>query len=95
MPFRIADHAAYDWAEWRDEFLRRFCRCSPGVRVTLRVGSTAKLGDQLRVVAPDLVIVSGAEEGGLAAGEAFDAIVEGGAPVLIVPPVSHERLAPK
>lgn len=95
LPFRIADHAAYDWAEWRDEFLRRFCRCSAGVRVTLRVGSMAKLGNQVREAAPDLVIVSGPREGGLAAGEAFDAIVEGVAPVLIVPPVGHERLAPK
>lgn len=95
MPFRIADHAAYDWAEWRDEFLRRFCRCSPGVRVTLRVGSIAKLGDQVREAAPDLVIVSGPREGGPAPSGALDAVIEAAAPVLIVPSVGHGRSVPR
>ncbi len=35
---RFADHAHHDWAEWRREFCRRFCRCSEGVEVRLEVG---------------------------------------------------------
>jgi hypothetical protein len=34
---RLADHGPYDWQEWRDEFLRRFCPVSPGVSVTVEL----------------------------------------------------------
>ena len=85
MPFRMADHGTYDWSEWREEFLRRFCRCSPGVRIELRVGAatTALLRDQVREERPDLVIVSGIRT--------FESVRDAGAPVLIVPSVGHER----
>lgn len=85
MPFRMADHGTYDWDEWREEFLRRFCRCSPGVRMVLRVGagSTAMLRDQIRDERPDLVIVSGVRT--------FDAVRDVAIPVLIVPGVGYER----
>ena len=102
LPFRIADHGTYDWNEWRDEFLRRFCRCSPGVRVSLRVsaGSAETLRNQLRDEAAELVIVSGPGDGGDAgedlpggAGEVLDEALESGAPVLIVPATGRDRSA--
>lgn len=34
---RFTDHAHHDWAEWRREFERRFCRCSEGVDVRLEI----------------------------------------------------------
>jgi hypothetical protein len=85
MPFRMADHGTYDWSEWREEFLRRFCRCSPGVRIELRVGpgTRAMLRDQVREEHPDLVIVSGVRT--------FDAVRGVGIPVLVVPAVGYER----
>ena len=95
LPFRVADHGTYDWAEWRDEFLRRFCRCSPGVRVTLQVsaGSMATLRNQIRDTAPDLVIVSGPTEGESDAGQPHLAVLSGAVPVLIVPSVGRDRSA--
>jgi DNA-binding transcriptional LysR family regulator len=83
----MADHGTYDWSEWREEFLRRFCRCSPGVRIELRVGSgtPAMLRDQVREERPDLVIVSGVRT--------FDAVRKAGTPVLVVPGVGFERAA--
>jgi alpha,alpha-trehalase len=36
---RVADHGPYDWQEWRDEFLRRFCPVSPGVPLSLELVS--------------------------------------------------------
>jgi CBS domain-containing protein len=94
LSFRIADHGEYDMNEWREEFLRRFCRGSTGVRVTLRVGagSPALLRDQVRSESPDLVIVSGPPEAGTGE-EAFDAVVDGDVPVLIVPSVGRSRWA--
>ncbi len=93
LPFRIADHGTYDWAEWRDEFLRRFCRCSPGVRVTLHVtaGGRTTLRNQLRDENPDLVILSGPAKGDSEIGEAQDVVLRGSVPVLLVPPVGRER----
>jgi len=94
LPFRMADHATYDWAEWRDEFLRRFCRCSEGVEVTLRVGtgSTAAIRTQIAAEQPDLVIASSSRaEPGVR--EAIEALLDGDAPVLLVPSVGHEAAA--
>ena len=85
MPFRMADHGTYDWNEWREEFLRRFCRCSPGVRIELRVGTgtPAMLREQVGEEHPDLVIVSGVRS--------FDAVRGIAIPVLIVPGIGYER----
>jgi nucleotide-binding universal stress UspA family protein len=97
LPFRIADHGSYDWNEWRDEFLRRFCRCSPGVEVALRVtaGGTGTLLGQVRGEAADLVIVLGPPDGEAEhegeGGEALDAAIEGNAPILIVPASGRDR----
>jgi hypothetical protein len=96
LPFRIADHGTYDWNEWRDEFMRRFCRCSPGVRVTLRVsaGSAETLRNQVRDERADLVIVAGPgvpDEGRSDLGDAVEAVLEDVAPVLIVPATGRDR----
>jgi len=95
LAFRIADHGAYDLNEWREEFLRRFCRCSPGVRVTLRVGaaSPAMLRDQVRSESPDLIIASGPPEAGVGDDAPLEAILDGDVPVLIVPSVGRDRAA--
>jgi hypothetical protein len=93
LPFRVADHGTYDWAEWRDEFMRRFCRCSPGVRVTLQVsaGSMETLRNQIRDRKPDLVIVSGPAEREGDAEEPHLAVLAGVVPVLMVPSVGRDR----
>jgi hypothetical protein len=94
LPFRLADHAAYDYAEWRDEFLRRFCHCSEGVRVVLRlsVGSIEDVRQEIRAAEPDLVIVSGAGDAVRGRSEVVDALLEGVTPVLIVPAVGQHSI---
>jgi len=100
LPFRIADHGTYDWAEWRDEFLRRFCRCSEGVKVTLHVAAASanELGKQIRGQEPDLVVASssaagpGAGGGSIAANDpTTDAVFDVGAPALVVPAVGRSQ----
>jgi hypothetical protein len=92
LPFRMADHGAYDYAEWRDEFLRRFCRCSGGVRVTLRmsIGSIDNLRKEIGAANADLVIVSGPGEVESGRSKVLEAVLEGVAPVLIVPSVGQD-----
>jgi hypothetical protein len=93
LPFRISDHGVHDSAEWQEEFLRRFCRCSEGVEVSLRVGagSAAAIREQIVGERADLVIASSPghelEPGtGGAIRSALDV-----APLLIVPSVGDER----
>jgi CBS domain-containing protein len=95
LAFRFADHGQYDLAEWREEFLRRFCRCSPGVKVTLRVGagSPPVLRDEIQAESPHLVIVSGPPEAGVAEGGLLEALLAGEVPVMIVPSVGRDRAA--
>jgi hypothetical protein len=94
LTYRIADHGIYDWAEWQDEFLRRFCRCSPGVRVTVRVSSAGtSLDAQIRDERADLVIVSTTGQLEAASGEILDAVLGGETPVLILPSVGRDRSA--
>ena len=92
LPFRMADHAAYDWGEWRDEFLRRFCRCSEGVEVTLHVGagSTVDLREQISNERPDLLISSVPSDAD--GGAAIDGVLGVPAPVLLMPSVGTELL---
>jgi hypothetical protein len=58
---RMIDHDCYDWSDWREEFVRRFCRVSPGmfVRVELATGapeeSILTMARQLRA---DLLILA-------------------------------------
>jgi hypothetical protein len=96
LPYRISDHGSYDWEEWREEFLRRFCRCSPGVEVTLRVGvaSAAGLRKQIRDENPDLVVTSTSESRPQpAVAGAMEAVFDVATPVLVVPSVGHDREA--
>ncbi len=63
---RIVDHG-YDWAEWRAEFLRRFCRCSEGVDLDLEVATGAPLESILeaaRRLPADLIIMTWRGEAG-------------------------------
>jgi hypothetical protein len=94
LPYRISDHASYDWEEWREEFLRRFCRCSAGVELALRVGaaSAAGLRKQIRDDDPDLVVISTSAAGpDPAVAAAIEAVFDVATPVLIVPSVGNDR----
>jgi hypothetical protein len=57
----MMDHDCYDWSDWREEFVRRCCRFSPGilVRVELATGapeeSILTVARQLRT---DLLILA-------------------------------------
>jgi hypothetical protein len=94
LVYRIADHGIYDWAEWQAEFLRRFCRCSPGVRVSVRVSSGERpLADQVRAAKPDLVIVSTTGQLDASGGGILDAVLGGEIPVLLLPSVGRDRSA--
>jgi hypothetical protein len=74
--------------------MRRFCRCSPGVDVTLHVNTGATpLGEQIRDERPDLVVVCGSGETEAGKSAVLDAALEGPAPVLIVPSLGHDRQA--
>jgi hypothetical protein len=93
LPHRFSDHGTYDWEEWRDEFLRRFCRCSEGVQVSLLVAapSVAGIVEQIRGEHADLLLTSieiGPER---RTRTAVDAVFDGAAPVLMVPAVGHDR----
>ncbi|HXG26963.1 MAG TPA: universal stress protein [Candidatus Binatia bacterium] len=93
LAFRLADRGTDDWAEWREEFLRRFCRCSPGVRVTLHVAPTDpdEIATRIRGERPDLVIASGGDtDPRHPAGEALPRI-RGLAPLLVVPSLGQEK----
>jgi hypothetical protein len=58
---RMMDHECYDWSDWREEFVRRCCRFSPGslVKVELATGapeeSILTVARQLRA---DLLILA-------------------------------------
>ena len=58
---RISDHGWYDWAEWRAEFLRRFCVFSEGVDVDLEVATGRPERSILEAIGrlrPDLVVLA-------------------------------------
>jgi hypothetical protein len=94
LSYRIADHGTYDWTEWEDEFLRRFCRCSPGIRVTVRVSSgLTSLEQQVRDGNADLIIVSTTGQLEAAGSHVLDAVLGGATPVLILPSVGRDRSA--
>ena len=94
LSYRIADHGIYDWAEWQAEFMRRFCRCSPGVRVSVRVSSAATpLQDQVREARADLVVVSTTGQLDATGGDVVDELLGGVTPVLVVPSVGRDRTA--
>ena len=89
LPVRIEDHAAYDWGEWRDEFLRRFSHYSPGVTVSLHValGPPAEaFRNQVTELRPDLVITSGAVTANADRAQSLAKLLEvARSPVLVIP----------
>ena len=95
LPYRISDHGTYDWEEWRDEFLRRFCRCSEGVEVSLLVGAASATGlrEQLHDEHADLVITSITRRPEPGVDAAREAVFDVAAPVLMVPSLGHDREA--
>jgi hypothetical protein len=46
---RMIDHDCYDWSDWREEFVRRFCRFSPGMLVRVELATGAREESILRV----------------------------------------------
>jgi hypothetical protein len=58
---RMVDHGDYDWAAWREEFFRRFCRVSTGCLVSLVLATGAREESILRVarqLPADLMILA-------------------------------------
>ena len=69
---RIVDHEHYDLPAWREEFLRRFCRCSPVVSVTLDVAigpPAAAIPERARALRADVMVMTW--KGATAAGRAM------------------------
>ncbi|HEX5014560.1 MAG TPA: hypothetical protein VFV72_10435 [Candidatus Limnocylindrales bacterium] len=94
MPFRIADHGIHDWAEWREEFLRRFCGASEGVRLTLRISAgPTTLEVVVRDGRFDIIVVSASREVGDGDRAVLDVVLSSVTPVLIVPATGHDRSA--
>jgi hypothetical protein len=57
----MIDHDCYDWSDWREEFIRRFCRFSPGtlVRVELATGAREEsILTMTRQLRADLLILA-------------------------------------
>jgi hypothetical protein len=58
---RMIDHDCYDWSDWREEFVRRFCRVSPGMLVRVELATGAREESILRVahqLRADLLILA-------------------------------------
>ncbi|HEX2042785.1 MAG TPA: universal stress protein [Acidimicrobiales bacterium] len=88
MP-RVADHSPYDWQEWRDEFLRRFCPVSSGVSVAVELVNGPPVEGTLDVVAEeraDLVVAAWDGDLETRRAEALQALLSHSpCPVLVVP----------
>lgn len=95
LAFTMGDHPEHDWAEWREEFMNRFCRCAEGVALSLRVatGGTARsVPFTSRQVRADLVIVT--RDGGSDPSRAATLVAILAAcpcPVLVVPAAGKAR----
>ena len=89
LPFGLGDHPEYDIDDWRDEFARRFCRCSEDVTVSLRVanGSPAKsVPLQAREAQASLLIGAVGNRSDYGPSGTLEAILEASpCPVLFVP----------
>lgn len=58
---RFVDRPHHDWSAWRREFERRFCRCSEGVEVSLRVATgspAASILESAGRLHADLIVLS-------------------------------------
>lgn len=98
LPFSLGDHPEHDWAEWRDEFARRFCPCSHGVAISVRLASgppVAAISREARLAAADLLVVTLVSRSDAAASELLAAVAAAApCPTLILPPPA-ERLVPR
>ena len=57
---RMIDHDCYDWSDWREEFVRRFCRIS-GMLVRMELASGAPEQSILKVarqIRADLLVLA-------------------------------------
>ncbi|MBF6557995.1 MAG: universal stress protein [Acidimicrobiales bacterium] len=92
---RFVDHSGYDWAEWRAEFLRRFCRCSEGLCVNLEVAvgqPAVAVPAALPRLRPDLVIATWKGQAGAGRGRLIRLLLrEASSPVLVL----REPTSPK
>jgi hypothetical protein len=89
LPFGLGDHPEYDNADWRDEFVRRFCRGSEGVTVSLHMATgpaAASVPFQARAARASLLIGSVDSALDLVRAATLEAILEASPrPVLLVP----------
>ena len=97
LPFSLGDHPEHDWAEWREEFARRFCPCSHGVALSVRLVSgppVAAISREARRVAADLLVASLVSRSDAAAAELIAAVAAAApCPTLILPPPAERRAA--
>lgn len=86
---RFVDRPQYDWAAWRNEFERRFCRCSDGVQVSLRVATgppAPAILDAARRLRADLIVLAWKGEAGPGRADTLKGVLEAApCPILIVP----------
>jgi nucleotide-binding universal stress UspA family protein len=95
LPFGLGDHPEHDWAEWREEFARRFCPCSEGVAISVRLVSGPPVGAVAREagrIAADLLVVSVVRRSDAGEAELLAGIVAAApCPTLILPPPAEPR----
>lgn len=86
---RLADHAHYDWHEWRQEFLRRFCGCSERVSLRLEVAlgpPRETIAEQARRLRADLLVMTWKGDPRAGRAETLKAVAGSApCPVLILP----------
>lgn len=95
LPFGLGDHAEHDWTEWREEFARRFCPCSEGVAVSVRLVSgppVAAIPREAGEIAADLLVVSLVSRSDSAGADLLAAVAAAApCPTLILPPPAERR----
>jgi nucleotide-binding universal stress UspA family protein len=84
---RFTDQPHHDWPEWRREFIRRFCRSSEGVSLTLAL-ATGPLSQAIlegaRQHRADLVVMTWRREAGARRARTLKAVTGGAScPVLV------------
>jgi nucleotide-binding universal stress UspA family protein len=86
---RLVDQPHYEWLEWRREFMRRFCHCSEGIRLTLELAvgsSTEATLERARRLRADLLVVTWKGEAGAGRAETLKAVAAAApCPLLILP----------
>ena len=86
---RVVDQPHYEWLEWQQEFMRRFCRCSEGIslRLELAAGSPAEATlERARRLRADLLVVTWKSEAGPGRAETLKAVAAAApCPLLILP----------